>query len=107
MTTITKAIAWKAGQNIVRRGTPIDADGNIANNKTAIGIVIENVERPNSATVLTAGEWDEVTNYSGITLSDDCKRALANILLSARRASAARSARFPRLYLRMQRKKLR
>lgn len=80
MTTTTKAINWQAGQNIVKRGTPIDADGNVSNTSAAIGIVAEDVERPNSATVLTAGEWDEVTNYNGITLSDDCKRALAAIV---------------------------
>lgn len=75
----TMNINWKPGQSIIYAGTPIDEDGNIANNSNAVALVASDTLNPNAAEVITDGTWDEETNYHGITISDDCKRALPGI----------------------------
>lgn len=75
----TMNINWKPGQSIIYAGTPIDEDGNIANNSNAVALVVSDTINPNAAEVITDGTWDEETNYHGITISDDCKRALPGI----------------------------
>lgn len=78
-TEVQVTVNWKPGQVLIRRGTPIDQYGNIANDAGAYGIVKSDAERPEKATVITAGTWDEETGYGGYALTDDCKRALAAI----------------------------
>lgn len=75
----TMNINWKPGQSIIYAGTPIDEDGNIANNSDAVALVASDTLNPNAAEVITEGTWDEETNYHGITISDDCKRSLPGI----------------------------
>lgn len=75
----TMNINWKPGQSIIYAGTPIDEDGNIANNSNAVALVVSDTLNPNAAEVITDGTWDEETNYHGITISDDCKRALPGV----------------------------
>ena len=78
-TTQQITVNWRPGQISIRRGTPMDANGNIANNGNAAGIVTADVQRPEKATILTAGTWDEVSGYGGYALTDSCKRALPEI----------------------------
>lgn len=81
-TTATVNVAWRRGQSLIAAGTPLDSAGNIANNSDAYGIVAEDLNVPNrTATVITAGEWDEDYGYSrsGIALSDEAKIALSSI----------------------------
>lgn len=75
----TMNINWKPGQSIIYAGTPIDEGGNIANNSNAVALVVSDTLNPNAAEVITDGTWDEETNYHGITISDNCKRALPGI----------------------------
>ena len=80
-TTSTVAIVWGNRMEIMA-GTPIDSSSNIANNGNAVGIVVENVYRgAATATVITAGEWNEDFGAAnaGIRISDDAKRALSAI----------------------------
>ena len=66
-------------------GTPISAAGEIANTSEAIGIVPATVVKqnvmPRSIYVLDAGDVDlaEVEYESRLTLTDDCKRAIAGV----------------------------
>lgn len=80
--TITqKTITWGNGQNCLYAGTPLDASGKPANNGNAIGILAEDIHMPDrSASVLTAGTWDEDAHTdSGIILSDAAKAAMSGI----------------------------
>lgn len=75
-------INWKPGQMVILKGTPVDANGNIANDGTAVGIVSEDTKRPLQAPYINSGTWDEETNYGGFAISDDCKRALPEIIFT-------------------------
>ena len=76
-----KTIIWGHGQNSLYAGTPLDTNGKIANDSTAIGIVAEDLHAPDTvAKVLTAGEWDEDAHPGcGIKLRNATKAALSNI----------------------------
>ena len=78
-TTANVTVTWKAGQSVLYAGTPLDQNGNIANNSDAYGILAEDLFLPNrQATVITAGEWTE-NPACGIVLSDACKKKLSGI----------------------------
>ena len=79
-TTTTKTIAWKNGLTIIHAGTPLDTNGKPVMDNTAVGIVAEDVQMPDkTATVITAGEWDESVNAPYFHISDAVKPALSDI----------------------------
>ena len=79
-TTTTKTIAWKNGLTIIHAGTPLDTNGKPVMDNTAVGIVAEDVQMPDkTATVITAGEWDESVNVPYFHISDTVKAALSSI----------------------------
>ena len=79
-TTTTKTIAWKNGLTIIHAGTPLDTNGKPVMDNTAVGIVAEDVQMPDkTATVITAGEWDESVNAPYFHISDAVKLALSDI----------------------------
>lgn len=80
-TYIQKEITWKKGINTIYAGSPIDENGKVVNNSTAIGIVAEDLRSPDRvAKVLTAGEWDETLHRnSGIIIRNSVKKKLSNI----------------------------
>lgn len=81
-TTTTVTVTWGNGRNTLLAGTPLDQTGNIANDASAYGILGEDLYMPNrSATVITAGEWDEDEGrlHCGIAVSDAAKEALSAI----------------------------
>lgn len=72
-------ITWE-GVGTIYAGTPLDANGKIANNETAVGILAEDLNTPNrTAIVLTAGEWDEDVNRGRIVIRNCVKKKLSNI----------------------------
>ena len=89
-TTTTKTFAWPPGVNILRAGTPLDTDGKVANDATAVGIVAADLCAPDkTATVITAGEWDESVNAPYFRISDAAKEAMPDIEFTTPPASAA------------------
>lgn len=84
MTYTQKTIAWKRGINTLYAGTPMDANGNVVNDATAIGILAEDLRAPDrTAKILTAGSWNEDAHTgSGIVISDEVKAKLKNITFS-------------------------
>ena len=80
-TTTNVTVTWGNGRSTLLAGTPLDAYGNIANNSSAYGILAADMNLPDrTATVITAGEWDEeISRQNGIALSDAAKTALSGI----------------------------
>ena len=79
-TTTTKTISWKNGLSIIHAGTPLDTNGKVVMDNTAVGIVAEDVQMPDTtATVITAGEWDESVNAPYFHITDEVKLKLSNI----------------------------
>ena len=79
-TTTTKTVQWTHGLNIIHAGTPLDTNGKPVMDNTAVGIVAEDLHAPDkTATVITAGEWDERVNAPYFHISDAVKLALADI----------------------------
>lgn len=79
-TTTTKTIEWKNGLTVIHAGTPLDTNGKPVNDNTAVGIVAEDVQMPDkTATVITAGEWDESVNAPYFHIPDAVKIALSGI----------------------------
>ena len=79
-TTTTKTVSWKNGLSIIHAGTPLDTNGKVVMDNTAVGIVAEDVQMPDkTATVITAGEWDESVNAPYFHISDTVKAALSSI----------------------------
>ena len=79
-TTTTKTVSWKNGLSIIHAGTPLDTNGKAVMDNTAVGIVAEDVQMPDkTATVMTAGEWDESVNAPYFHISDAVKLALSDI----------------------------
>ena len=81
-TTATVKITWGYSESLLRKGTPLGSDGEIANDANAYGILAEDIHLPDrDATVITAGEWDEDEGYlmCGIALTDEAKEALNGI----------------------------
>lgn len=70
------------GAHKVLAGSPIDENGNIANDETAIGLLMETVSDANpDGKIIVAGDVDALgaKNASGIELSDAAKNALSGI----------------------------
>lgn len=79
-TTTTKTISWKNGLSIIHAGTPLDTNGKVVMDNTAVGIVAEDVQMPDTtATVITAGEWNESVNAPYFHITDEVKLKLSNI----------------------------
>ena len=79
-TTTTKTISWKNGLSIIHAGTPLDTNGKVVMDNTAVGIVAEDVQMPDTtATVITAGEWDESVNAPYFHITDEVKLKLSDI----------------------------
>lgn len=79
-TTTTKTVVWTHGINVIRAGTPLDTNGKPVMDNTAVGIVAEDLHMPDkTATVITAGEWDESVNAAWFHISDAVKLALPDI----------------------------
>lgn len=70
------------GAHKVLAGSPIDENGNIANDETAVGLLMETVSDTNpDGKIIVAGDVDALgaKNASGIELSDAAKNALSGI----------------------------
>lgn len=79
-TTTTKTVTWTHGLNTIYAGTPLDTNGKPVMDNTAVGIVAEDLHAPDkTATVITAGTWDESVNAARFHISDAVKLALSNI----------------------------
>lgn len=79
-TTTTKTVAWTHGVNTIYAGTPLDTNGKPVMDNTAVGIVAEDLHAPDkTATVITAGEWDESVNQARFHIPDAVKLALSDI----------------------------
>ena len=79
-TTTTKTVTWQHGQNVIYAGTPLDTNGMPVMDNTAVGIVAEDLHAPDkTATLITAGEWDESVNEARFHIADDVKLALSDI----------------------------
>lgn len=66
----------------IKAGTPMDADGNIANNSNCFGLMMGDVLRTRSrARVVISGpvDLDEAEANSGITLTDEAKAAMRDV----------------------------
>ncbi len=84
-TTATVTVTWGNGRNALLAGTPLDEYGHEANNGSAYGILAQDLYMPDrSATVITAGEWDEeISRMNGIPISDAAKAALSAITFNS------------------------
>lgn len=84
-TTATVTVTWGNGRNALLAGTPLDEYGHEANNGSAYGILAQDLYMPDrSATVITAGEWDEeISRMNGIPISDAAKAALSAIIFNS------------------------
>ena len=79
-TTTTKTVAWTHGVNTIYAGTPLDTNGKPVMDNTAVGIVAEDLHAPDrTATVITAGEWNEIVNQARFRIPDEVKLALSDI----------------------------
>lgn len=79
-TTTTKTVTWTRGLNVIHAGTPLDTNGKPVMDNTAVGIVAEDLHAPDrTATVITAGEWNESANAPYFHISDEVKRVLSDI----------------------------
>lgn len=72
------------GQATLKEGTPIDADGKVANDGTAIGLLTRNCNAPWDGTgdLYIAGfiDLDKAEEASGVTLSDAAKKAMRTLV---------------------------
>lgn len=70
-------------EGVCKAGTPIAQDGTIANDATAVGILLNDVqeERP-QATVVVGGYINtaRAQKHSGVTIADTAKSALKNVV---------------------------
>lgn len=72
------------GADCIMAGSPISADGKVANDATAIGILLNDCHAclgSHRGLVVISGriKQDVAAEYSGITVSDEAKSALVNI----------------------------
>lgn len=84
METITKNVKFLPGITVFHAGTPVDENAKVANDATAIGIIVEDVVYPNkTATIMTSGTFNAVEGYanSGIAISGEAAKAMENIEL--------------------------
>ncbi len=82
-TTTTKTVTWGHGDNVLYAGTPLDANGKPVNDSTAAGILAADLHAPDrTATIITAGTWDESVNEARFHISDAVKTKLSGIAFS-------------------------
>ena len=69
--------------NTIYAGTPLDTNGKPVMDSTAVGIVAADLHAPDkTATVITAGTWDESVNEAQFHITEAVKLALSNITFS-------------------------
>lgn len=73
-----------AGGTVVKAGTPISADGKVANDETAIGILLNDCHAclgNRRGLVVISGriKQDVAAEHSGVTISDEAKSAMINV----------------------------
>lgn len=73
-----------ADQTVIKAGTPISAEGKVANDETAIGILLNDCYaclNPRLGIVVISGriKQDVAAEHSGITISDEAKSAMINL----------------------------
>lgn len=82
--TITDATLESAG--VVKAGSPISAEGAIANSADAVGILLNDVyaENPNGTLIKGFAEINKTNaeKNAGITIADACISALGNIVFA-------------------------
>lgn len=71
-------------QTVIKAGTPISADGKVANDETAIGVLLNDCHACLGARrglVVISGrvKQDVAAEHSGITISDEAKSAMINL----------------------------
>lgn len=81
------------GKTVIKAGTPISADGKVANDETAIGILLQDCHAclgTRRGLVVISGriKQDVAKDYSGVTISDEAKAALINITFTGDGARA-------------------
>lgn len=81
------------GKTVIKAGTPISADGKVANDETAIGILLQDCHAclgTCRGLVVISGriKQDVAKNHSGVTISDEAKAALINITFTGDGARA-------------------
>lgn len=81
------------GKTVIKAGTPISADGKVANDETAIGILLQDCHAclgTCRGLVVISGriKQDVAKDYSGVTISDEAKAALINITFTGDGARA-------------------
>lgn len=82
-----KAMALTFGDaDVIKAGTPIDADGAVANDETAIGVLLADVHKELGAVgqVVIFGFINTAAaqTHSGVTVTDAAKRAMKNLKFS-------------------------
>lgn len=84
---VTCQVTNSSDSTLFLAGTPLDKDGKIANDATAVGILLNDVEiteDPNGALVEAFATINEknAKDNSNITLSSACKGALTNLVFA-------------------------
>lgn len=72
------------GKTVIKAGTPISADGKVANDETAIGILLQDCHAclgTRRGLVVISGriKQDVAKDHSGVTISDEAKAAMINV----------------------------
>lgn len=86
-----------SGGSCIKAGTPISADGKVANDETAIGILLNDCHAclGNARGLVVIGgriKQDVAKNHSGITISDKAKAAMINVTFTGDGARAGGGA---------------
>lgn len=81
------------GQTVIKAGTPISAEGKVANDETAIGILLNDCHACLGARrglVVVAGriKQDVAAEHSGVAISDEAKSAMINLTFTGDGARA-------------------
>lgn len=84
---ITCQTTSTTASTLIKAGSPLDATGKIANDATAVGILLNDVEiteNPNGALVKAFATINEANakDNSNITLTSVCKEALSNLVFA-------------------------
>ncbi len=81
------------GKTVIKAGTPISADGKVANDETAIGILLQDCHaclgtRRGLMVISGRIKQNVAKDHSGVTISDEAKAALINITFTGDGARA-------------------
>lgn len=83
---ITITDAKLESEGVVKAGSPIAADGTIANSASAVGVLLNDVyaENPNGSLVKGFAEINKANaeKNAGITFADACISALGNLVFA-------------------------